>query len=90
MAAERSLDLTIEALGRQQVEVELQIYRSALRRRPGRRKVLHKFFTRSDKGKCQPGAKEECYSRGMGCGFRRVDEALTSGRMILSALLENI
>jgi hypothetical protein len=77
--AERSLDLTIEALGRQQVEADLLTYRS-LRRLVEEKCSAKVVYPCSDEGKWHPEAKTECYWRDMGCGFRCVDEALASDR----------
>jgi hypothetical protein len=87
-AANRSLDLTIDFLGRELVQEQVQrhVQLTKLVQKHCQSKVI---FPCSEEGVWQPQAETACYWRDMGCGFKCVDEVLTyykNGKLSLSDL----
>ncbi|CAB9525451.1 expressed unknown protein [Seminavis robusta] len=73
-AANRSLDLTIERLGRQRFDVAMERYR-LLQKREKEQCAPHVQFPCSKSGQPQPKrARQECYQRDFGCGYKCIDE----------------
>ena len=78
-AANRSLDLTIDKLGRRRVEAMVERHKSLkqLVEEKCRDQVIYPC---SKDGHWQAEAYSECYWRDMGCGFKCVDQVLDEAR----------
>ena len=74
--ANRSLDKTIDTLGRRRVETLVEQHRQM--QYLAEQKCLEKsVFPCSPSGEWQPGANQNCYWRDMGCGYKCVNEVLS-------------
>jgi hypothetical protein len=87
-AANRSLDLTIDFLGRELVQEQVQrhVQLTNLVQKHCQGKVI---FPCSEEGVWQPQAETDCYWRDMGCGHKCVDYVLTdykNGKLSLGDL----
>jgi hypothetical protein len=81
-AANASLDLTIERLGRDRFDVALAEYRRL------QKKVTEHCGQRLGSGCTEDGhvietQQEECYDRDFGCGYRCVDDFLVQERQLM-------
>jgi hypothetical protein len=73
--ANRSLDLTIEALGRHRVNTEVHRHRK-LTALVGHHCQSNVTFPCSDEGLWQESHVEDCYEDDIGCGHRCIDDVL--------------
>jgi hypothetical protein len=74
-AVNRSLDLTIDLLGRGRVEKGVRQLHNM--QALAQEKCLSKaIFPCSANGTWQPGYKEDCYEKDFGCGYRCLDAVL--------------
>jgi hypothetical protein len=74
-AVNRSLDLTIELLGRKRVEDGVRQFRH-LQALAQERCLSQAVFPCTANGTFQDGWRENCYDRDWGCGYRCVDQVL--------------
>ena len=73
--ANRSLDLTIDALGRDKFQQEFETYQK-LRALATEMCQANTTFPCSKTGEWQEGYKENCYEFDIGCGHRCIDNVL--------------